>query len=544
MNNGQEGDFASRATRQASNMIDRPIIVITDPETTGLRAPGQGSPGSDFETVELLPGDGPPQEVLSPTAPDLAAISNGIGAALGAAGPGIQVISAERAPSREGARRHPPLQKMPDNRGFVPTLLSTSVFFISFAVAVTITLYSVGEGSAPDAAGGAWTWWQDWRHIAAPALGIIAGATVASLFAFFNREYTQPDRVDPQVYGEIRTRLGRLDALLPVLCPESGPAICDHQTQITCQASCNEAWARRDFINDELTSRGTRWVLGSGYIELYRQLHAAEAALYAVQPAEDVAGNAFYDVLRLNGADATIPNAESLRANLLAALPLLGITGLEFLTSPIPPQDRLAITAEGSPTDRALGRVLLRDVRQAISEFRDGERANLVRARNQLSWTGTITAIAGYALLTLAILAQAPLEAVMSGVIYYVVGATVGLFNQLNTDRDREVGEDDLGFSRARLFYMPVLSGLAAVGGVMVVALLYEAVTFRAGEPERSLDQMFNVRSFSLGLLIAAVFGLTPSLLVDRLMAKAEDYRQGLTLTSAATGARIRGRNR
>ena len=45
--------------------------------------------------------------------------------------------------------------------------------------------------------------------------------------------------------------------------------------------------------------------------------------------------------------------------------------------------------------DQALGRAVLRDIRQTISEFRDGEREHLVRARNQLAWTGTITIVTG-----------------------------------------------------------------------------------------------------------------------------------------------------
>ena len=182
-----------------------------------------------------------------------------------------------------------------------------------------------------------------------------------------------------------------------------------------------------------------------------------------------------------------------------------------------------------------LGRVVLRDIRQTISEFRDGERAKLVRARNQLAWTGTITAIAAWALLGLAILSSALPVAVVTGVAYYVVGAAVGLFNQLRTEWNGAAAQDDLGFHRARLFYTPVLSGLAAVGGVAIVALLHESVNFgdTASMNTRTLEDLFNVKTFSLGLVIAAVFGLTPDLLVNRLQHKADEYRAGLTNTTA-----------
>jgi hypothetical protein len=293
----------------------------------------------------------------------------------------------------------------------------------------------VGEIDAP---GLIPQWWDEWKHIAAPAIGTLLALIGACLFALYNREYTQPDRVDPELYGEIRARLGTLDALLPILCSESAPPHCDHSSKLACQASCNEAWARRDFINEQLDGRGSRWVLASGYIDLYRHLHAAEEALYLVQPSSDVVGNAMFDDLRLTGADE-LPNWKVLQARLRRAVPLASWPGVQLLTAP--PAELTAalasLTQEQSADEQALGRVVLRDVRRAINEFRDGERANLVRARNQLARTGTMTAVAGYALLALAILAKAPPEAVISGVVYYVVGAGVGLFNQLRTRSKR-----------------------------------------------------------------------------------------------------------
>jgi hypothetical protein len=433
----------------------------------------------------------------------------------------------------ETSAQHPPLREMPDNRGFFPTLLSTSVFAISFAVAVTITLYLIDESLAPDLIP---VWWNEWKHIVAPVAGGIVALVAASLFALFNQGFTQPDRVDPQVFGELRARLSRIDAQLPVLCPSTGPAICDHGSPHSCMSSCSEAWARRDFINSELGSRGSRWVLGSGYIDLYRHLHAAEESLYLVQATPDVVGSALYDVMRLEGAEK-VTNWQALQVRLQRALPLVaGAPVLALTADPaVPVETPPAPLPPPTPDEQAFGRIVLRDIRQAINEFRDSERANLIRARNQLVWTGTITAIAGYALLTLAVIAQAPPEAIISGVVYYVVGAGVGLFNQLRGDANRSAGDEDFGFSRARLFYTPVLSGLAAVGGVMVVSLLYEAVDFGArDDATRSLDDIFNVRAFGLGLVIAAVFGLTPDLLVDRLQQKADDYRAGLKGTSAA----------
>ena len=276
-------------------------------------------------------------------------------------------------------------------------------------------------------------WWSEWKRIAAPILGVLLAFGACGLFARLHVAYTIPDRVDAQLYGELRTRLNGLDASLRVLCPEGGPKICDDPTKLTCMASCKEAWARRDFIVEELSSRGARWVLGSGFVDVYRHLHAAEEALFLVQPVSSLISNAFYDDLRLEGADAAIPNASSLRASLQNAVTMLGGSSAHLWHRRTV---RVVHRPTATPThpDPALGRMILREIRRAISEFRDDERAKLVRARNQLISTGTITAVSGYALLALAMLIGAKPEHVAAGVVYYVVGAGVGLFSQLRDD--------------------------------------------------------------------------------------------------------------
>ena len=453
---------------------------------------------------------------------------------------------------------HPPLSARPNNSGFGPTLLGTSIFFVSLATAVTVALYvveapgmsTVAPRTAAVAPLGASAvvpaWWTDWKHIVAPAVGTLGTLIVACLFAWRNRKFTEPDRVDPRAYGELRDRLATLDARLPVLCPPSGPAICDHSPTLACVAGCDEAWARRDFVNAELSSRGSRWVLGSGYLDLWRHLHAAEEALFVVEAPEDLVGDAFYDELRLEGAGDEIDQWQTLQAKLRRAVGV--VTGASGRFVDLSATDAAAdgAAAEASTAaERALGRVVVRDIRRTINGFRDGERANLVRARNQLIWTGTFTAQAGYALLTLAVLAQAPAAAIVGGVVYFLVGAVVGLFNQLRNDANLAEAKDDFGFSRARLFYTPVLSGLAAVGGVLVVALLGDAVDFGAlgaggdgggQDVARALPDIFDVHQFGTGLLIAAVFGLTPDLLVNRLQQQADRYQAGLQNTTAAVG--------
>ena len=55
--------------------------------------------------------------------------------------------------------------------------------------------------------------------------------------------------------------------------------------------------------------------------------------------------------------------------------------------------------------------------------------------------------------MALAMLRAVPPEIVSTGVVYYVVGATVGLFNQLRTDTSPEIGKEDFGFRRRPLLH-------------------------------------------------------------------------------------------
>jgi hypothetical protein len=82
---------------------------------------------------------------------------------------------------------------------------------------------------------------------------------------------------------------------------------------------------------------------------------------------------------------------------------------------------------------------------------------------------------------------------------------------------------DDYRLSAARLFVTPLLSGLVAVIGVLVVA------------KESNLDSIFG-SNLVPNLIIAATFGLTPNLLISQLQKKADGYKENLQSTQAMSG--------
>jgi hypothetical protein len=169
-------------------------------------------------------------------------------------------------------------------------------------------------------------------------------------------------------------------------------------------------------------------------------------------------------------------------------------------------------------------------------------------------------------------------EAIIAAAAFFLVGAVVGLFDQLRRGSGTETApEEDYGLARARLLYIPLLSGLAAVGGVLVTAMLYgtlndtippnevaaatpppAVVVAAAATPSATtvpaaaatppagsagvrgftpdvpaLDRVFDLQDNRFSLVIAAVFGLTPGFLVDRLQNQAARYTSELQSTSA-----------
>jgi hypothetical protein len=140
-----------------------------------------------------------------------------------------------------------------------------------------------------------------------------------------------------------------------------------------------------------------------------------------------------------------------------------------------------------------------------------------------------------YSLLVLAIVAGAPGEVIVAAAAFYLVGALFGLFNLLRNDDRSDAEVEDYGLGRARLFYTPLISGLAAVAGVVLMAVLSNYAGGNAPAPAPALPDIFRVNTGAL--LVAAIFGLTPGLLLDRLK-QAETYTANIKASSAPSQVR------
>lgn len=168
--------------------------------------------------------------------------------------------------------------------------------------------------------------------------------------------------------------------------------------------------------------------------------------------------------------------------------------------------------------DSPEGRALLRAVRYAINKHRNELWDRLVRRRNLFFATMVVNGTVAYALLGLAIAAGAREFLITAAVAFYLAAAAVGLFKELySAGRERGGGVNDYGLGLVQLMAIPVISGFAGLGGVLLTRM---AAISDQGIP--ALDTVFSLAAYPYGLVVAAIFGLSPGLLLERVRAQTE----------------------
>lgn len=275
---------------------------------------------------------------------------------------------------------------------------------------------------------------------------------------------------------------------------------------------------------------GSAWVTGAGYLELWNRIHRAEEAMFFVAPPEKVISSATFDRLRLRGSN--IGNRKDLIAQLDGALQRLNRNGI-------------------TSKDQVTARDDLRTIRRTINTYRDELWDKILRQRNQLLRTMVLTGITADGVLALVLLAGAERTVVVGAAAFYLVGAVIGLFSRLRAESEANAVVDDYGLSDARLIVTPLLSGLGALAGVVLTAKIIlpvgdvvapasvddsgKVTTVAADVREpASLRDIFDIELNPAGLLVAAIFGLTPTLALDRLQKESERYKTNLQASGAA----------
>lgn len=302
---------------------------------------------------------------------------------------------------------------------------------------------------------------------------------------------------------------------------------------------------RCDEFDKEVKIRDARWILGTGYVNLWNAIHRAQEELLLLRGPDELIREIDNDLHRLNGSD--IANAGALSSDLTAAKDILcpyaeGIG--------VPPGGGPAPIARQDPPDRHEAekgaRQVVKTVRAAIDDYRDSLRDGLVRSRITLVLILLLASCATEALVVFLTAARIQRPMAIALVVFFAAGALTGIVNQARLRRQPEgafasAAVEDYGFANLRILTIPLLSGLTAIIGVYIAAALQIRVigaSLGPGDgtgPIPTLREIFSLDNNRTGILIAIVFGLTPELLFRYLTEQTERFRSGLQSSQAAT---------
>jgi len=362
-------------------------------------------------------------------------------------------------------------------------------------------------------------------------IAVVIGIAIGWLYDVITHG-TSADGASPHAYTELCSRLAMIDIQL-----QNTLAAADSAERATAWQQSRAIW---HLILSNLRRPGIQWLMGTGYSTVWKLVHQAETSLVYILPTDAVIGTALMDELRLVGSQ--VDNAPQLLAKLRTAVAQLQSNAVPYLGQP-PASGWNSLAA-----DEGTAREALADVHQAIHDYRDKTWDALIRLRTQLVATLGATGLATYLLVGLALTghgmaATAPTDPMSDSFVaaasLYVVGALIGLFNRLANESSTDTSVEDYGLSMVRLCLTPVVSGLAAIGGVALVAMvpsIFSGSSPLAPHAVPPLTDIFNLSSNGFALVYAAIFGLSPNLLIGGLQNAAEQYKAALKSTSAQSG--------
>lgn len=242
-------------------------------------------------------------------------------------------------------------------------------------------------------------------------------------------------------------------------------------------------------------------------LELWKRLHRCQEELVLVDATEAVIEKASINSLRL--ASSKMGGRNPLLKQAKEALDILIATGPTRNGA-----DTQQVEDEQERENKA--RLELRTVRRAINEFREARQEGIIRARDDMLETAITVLGAVSVLLIFGFASGVSRDTIQATIIFFFFGAIIALFKRLTSDSTPTLSlEEDYGLSRVRLWaYTPLVSGLAAIGGVILFAAMPSIFARLTGSQQTGsgLQELFNLDN-PLAFLGAAVFGLAPTLL-------------------------------
>ena len=356
------------------------------------------------------------------------------------------------------------------------------------------------------------------------------------LIARLYKRFTAVDRANAASYEQLLNRLQQAVAWYETLTQRPGP-----KNNSLYALGMQEISDSFNAICKNLQISGPSWISATGYMSAWKLMHRIDEAFIEIEPIEAVIHNALHDEMSLQ--DSTLTNRDDLLNKLRRAVKMLAPEAASYLNQQPPqvqqsPQDDQAkqsgpraTSSTTQNTDNPKGndeafsntidsatqaRTIIYEVRTTLHHFRDDRWDKLIRVRNQLMKMILVTGLLLYVLVEFAIMINVSVGMLKAAAILFFVGGLVGLFSRLYDQSKTDTSIDDFRLATARLIAGPLYSGLSAIGGVLVV------------------QRMFDLSVTSI--LIAAAFGLTPSLFTSAIQKEADQYKTDLKSTTAPTG--------
>jgi hypothetical protein len=251
-----------------------------------------------------------------------------------------------------------------------------------------------------------------------------------------------------------------------------------------------------------LNRNGLPWVSYTGYISMWDRINKVDEAMIGILPGETVIESANYDELSLN--DSSVPESKDL---------------LTLLDEAINKLSSDPNCSKQSP-EQNKARADIRKVKSALHKFTNERWDGLVRARNQLMGTAFLTAFFTYILVIIAILVPVPRMNTIDAMVFYFLGAIVGLFGRLFDERNADKVIDDYGLSTTRIIVTPLISGLAVLVGILFVTT------------SSTIDTIYKITLQNL--VFASVLGFAPNILISTLQSKSEEIKGQIKGTSTS----------
>lgn len=291
--------------------------------------------------------------------------------------------------------------------------------------------------------------------------------------------------------------------------------------------------------------RGPQWISGDGYVSVSRSLAELEVGAMDGASVGTLIDVAQFDKMRLSGSavenrDALLAELNTAIATLQLAVPGLAIAAAPPAAPPVPAA--IAAAAPSSAAAQAAAATTVKDVRRALNDYRDSSRESLANLRRKTFDAVALAGVLGFFLTLLGALTGGSYGVQLaSGAALFLVAAIVGVISALNGLASLTKADDDFGLAGARLIATAVLSGLTGVAGVLLIYLSGTAGSLvkSSGTGPTALTDIFDLGKYPVTLLVAAVFGATPSLLLTSLTKLGDKYATNLTSThpSSTSGA-------